>query len=101
MIINPLEIHRQVLADFGVDVIATPLSGGEPFTARALFSARPVARSLGQSRGEILGPVFRVDPDRSSDFAEGDLLTYGGGNYAVVEIVPIAGNLTSIKVVPR
>jgi len=101
MIIDPLEIPRQALADYGVDVIVTPLSGGEPFPVIALFSAGSVPRSLGQSRGEILGPVFRVDPDRSGDFAEGDLLTHGGDNYAVVEIVPIAGNLTVIKVVPR
>lgn len=101
MIVDPLEIPRQALADFGVDVIATPLSGGEPFPALALFSAGPVARALGQSRGEIQGPVFRVDPDRNGDFAEGDLLTHGGDNYAIVEIVPVAGNLTVIKVVPR
>lgn len=101
MIIDPLEIPRLALADFGADVVVTPLSGAEPFTVCALFSARPVPRSLGQSRGEILGPVFRVDPDRSDDFAEGDLLTHGGDIYAVVEIVPVTGNLTSIRVVPR
>ncbi|WP_028318374.1 head-tail joining protein [Desulfobulbus elongatus] len=101
MAVDPFEVGRLALADFGVAVQVTPAGGGEPYVIAALLATRPEDIHLGQSQGHLGGHVFRCLPEAAALLNEGDLLAVDGHEYAVFEIFSFPGQLTEIRALVR
>ena len=93
MSIDPFEVPRCALADFGEDV-TTPVG-----VHRMLFDEDIDDTTLGMSRGGMAGTAFRCMPDVAAELAEDNILTTADGmRWLIFEKIPHRNDLTEIRV---
>ena len=100
MAISPLEVERQALADFGVEVTVTPVTG-EPYPLTMLYDEHEEDSGLGHIRGNLTQPVFRCMPAAAAAIVPGTILTLGGVDFKVFDALPRHQALTEIRVVEQ
>ncbi len=100
MTIPALEIEAQTLADFGVEVVVTPVTG-EPYPLTMLHDEHDEDSGLGHIRGNLTQPVFRCLPTDATPIVPGTILTMGGVDYKVFDALPRHRALTEIRVVEQ
>jgi len=96
MNIDPYEVPRCALADFGEDV-TTPVG-----VRRMLFDEDVDDVQLGMSRGGMAETSFGCMPEVAAELAEdNELTTADGMRWRVFEIVPHRNDLTEIRVTQK
>lgn len=101
-LVDPLDVPRQVMADFGIPVRVVPVGMRDEYGITALFSPRTEDAELGQGRGALGTHLFRVLPEEAGQIEEGDILvTEDGGRYAAFEPLRVPGRLVEVRVVER
>ena len=100
MTIPTLEIEVQTLVDFGVEVTVTPATG-EPYPLTMLHDEHEEDSGLGHIRGNLTQPVFRCLPADGAAIVQGTLLTLGGVDYKVFDVIPRHQALTEIRAVEQ
>ena len=102
MTLDPHEIHRQILADRGVDVrIILPgdVTGKEP---KALFVPVTQRVVMGNSVGVVADYRFHFLPEDAVEIVEGALLRMEEIDYAVCEPpARVPGRMVECRVVER
>jgi hypothetical protein len=103
MTVDPLEVPRLALADFGETLAVIPVAGGDAFDIQVLCDETVEQTSLGNSRqsyGGMADTRFFCLPEEGERLSEGDTLTDTGGTvYRVFEIIPHRQGMTEIRVV--
>ncbi|MCD6527007.1 MAG: hypothetical protein J7K75_08480 [Desulfuromonas sp.] len=93
MNIDPFEVPRCALTDFGEDV-TTPAG-----VRRMLLDEEVDDTTLGMSRGGMSATVFRCLPDVAAELAEENVLTTTDGlRWLIFEMIPHRNDLTEIRV---
>lgn len=98
--INSLEVGRQCVADFGEPVTVTPVVG-DPVEVQMIFDEPDDDVRLGNLAGNLNAPVFRCMPADAAVIEEGALLTRGGTDYEVFDVLPRHQDLTEIRAQER
>lgn len=99
MIIDPLEVCRMELRDFGESVTVVTVDGSV-FTRDMIFDDEVEETALGHMPGAVGQPVFLCLPDAAELIEEGTLLTCEDGLEYTVFAEPIRrkNQMTMIKV---
>jgi len=96
MAISPLEVERQALADFGLEVTVTPATG-EPYPLTMLYDEQHEDAGLGHISGNLTRPMFRCLPEDAVGIAPGYILALAGVAYKVFDVLRRHQALTEIR----